>query len=257
MQVYSQSVVGVRLRTLTALLFLAAVLWLITIIWTRDMSVMPGTMGMGLGVFVVMWSVTMAAMMLPSVAPLATLYVRTLQSRRYRRIALFVAGYIVVWSLTGVPAFLLAWVAGHIAVEYPGWATGAAVVIFAVSGLYQLTPLKHRCLRHCRTPLGHVMHYASFTGKTREMRAGMHHGLFCLGCCWGLMLLMVAFGVMNLLAMVALAGVIALEKQWRHGAVVAKATGALSLALAVAVIFVPELAPGLTGTVMEAMTMSS
>jgi predicted metal-binding membrane protein len=127
------------------------------------------------------------------------------------------------------------------------------VVIFAAAGLYQLTSLKHRCLRHCRSPLAHLMHYGNYRGRLRDLRAGAHHGFFCLGCCWGLMLLMIAFGVMNLLAMVVLAGVIGIEKQWRHGERFARVTGAVSLALAVAVIFVPELAPGLDGGVMDTM----
>jgi len=120
-----------------------------------------------------------------------------------------------------------------------------AVLVFAGVGLYQLTPLKFRCLKHCRTPLGHMMHYASFQGPLRHFNAGAHHGLFCLGCCWALMVLMVAFGVMNLWAMIILAVVIALEKLWKRGELLAKGAGVASLILAVVVIFQPGVAPGL------------
>jgi predicted metal-binding membrane protein len=234
-----------RVRILVVLLLVAAALWLATIIWAQDMEVMPGTMGMGLALFVVMWTLMMAAMMLPSAFSMFVLYASMVQSQ-HRRLGLFVAGYLLAWSLTGIPAFALAWGTGRIAADSASWATTAAVVIFASCGLYQLTPLKDRCLRHCRTPLSHLLHYGSYRGTLRDLRAGAHHGLYCLGCCWGLMLLIIAFGVMNLVAMVALAGVVVLEKQWVHGEAVAKVAGVISLILAVAVIFVPDLAPGLS-----------
>ena len=80
------------------------------------------------------------------------------------------------------------------------------------------------------------------------MRAGAHHGAYCLGCCWSLMALFVVVGVMNLAAMVVLAAVVLAEKLWAHGEVLARAVGLAALALAVAVIWVPALAPGLHGT---------
>jgi predicted metal-binding membrane protein len=237
---------------LVVLVFAAAALWLATVIWARSMEVMPGTMGMDLVTFVVMWTLMMAAMMLPSAFTMITLYASMVQSRS-KRLSRFIAGYLLTWSLTGVPAFALAWFAGEIAVDHQAWARASAAVIFAAAGLYQLTPLKERCLRHCRTPLGHLLHYGSYRGAFRDLRAGMHHGLFCLGCCWGLMLLMVAFGVMNLATMTILAGVIALEKQWTHGEKVARGVGILALLLAIGVLFVPDLAPGLLATAMDAM----
>jgi predicted metal-binding membrane protein len=245
-----------RTRLLVGISLLAAVLWLVVATWARSMDAMPGTMGLGLAMFVVMWSLMMAAMMLPSSMPLAALYARTVTIHRQRRLVLFGAGYLLAWALTGLPVFGLAWVAGRLAGNNPGWATAAASAIFAIVGLYQLTPLKDRCLHHCRSPLSHLFRYASYRGRLRDLRAGLHHGMYCLGCCWGLMSLMVAFGVMNLWAMVALAAVIALEKQWTHGAAVARLTGVAALALALLVPFVPELAPGLHAardTVMDGM----
>ena len=145
-------------------------------------------------------------------------------------------------------AFGLAWTFGRIAQDHQSLARGTVVATFAVVGLYQLTPAKRRCLSHCRSPISHLLHYASFRGRSRDLRAGYSHGLFCLGCCWALMVLLVAFGVMNLAAMVGLAAIVGIEKIWRHGDTFAKVVGVAALAYAVALVFAPHLAPGLTPT---------
>jgi predicted metal-binding membrane protein len=123
-----------------------------------------------------------------------------------------------------------------------------AVAVFASCGVYQLTPLKARCLKHCRSPLSLLLHYGAYRGPLRDVCAGVHHGAYCLGCCWSLMALFVVVGVMNLAAMVVLAAVVLAEKLWVHGELLARAVGVAALALAVAVIWVPALAPGLHGT---------
>ena len=206
---------------------------------------MPGTMGMGVVSFTVMWGLMMAAMMLPSVAPFAQSYQATLVEHRAPRLIALSLGYLAVWTAMGVVAFAVADWFGRLAVEDANLAQWVAVGTFAVVGVYQLTPLKFRCLSHCRSPLGHLMHYLGFTGKLRDFRAGASHGWFCLGCCWALMLLMVAFGVMNVGAMVGLAAVIAVEKVWRHGEKFARVFGVGCLGFAVLLIFEPGLAPGL------------
>lgn len=238
-----------------AILIAAAFAWVGTVIWAQEMGVMPGTMGMTLIAFVVMWTLMMAAMMLPSAMPMISLYAATIRTTRWPRMSLFGSGYLLAWAVSGIPAFVLAWIAGEIAVDYTAWTTATAIAIFVAAGLYQLTSLKHRCLAHCRSPLAHILHYGNYRGRLRDLRSGMHHGLYCLGCCWSLMLLMIAFGVMNLLAMVVLAMVIGIEKQWRHGERFAQVTGIVALGLAVAVIFFPDLAPGLDGGSMGAMEM--
>lgn len=235
------------LGSITAILLLAAMAWLGTILWAQDMGVMPGTMGMTLVAFVLMWTLMMAAMMLPSAMPMIVLYSRTIRSSRALRMSALGGGYVLAWGLTGVPAYLLADFTGRIAADYQTLTTAVAVMIFVAAGIYQLTSLKFRCLAHCRSPLGHLMHYGNYKGRLRDLRAGAHHGFFCLGCCWALMALMIVFGVMNLLAMVALAAVVGIEKQWRHGERFAQATGVACLALAFAVAFAPDLAPGLNG----------
>src|SRR6266498_3157237 len=199
------------LRRLTppaaGLLLLAAVAWLATVGQAAAMHGMTGAMGLGLAAFVGMWALMMAAMMLPSVAPVASMYQRSVRSYRALRLA--------------------------------GFATG---------GVYQLTPLKSRCLRHCRSPLSLLLHYGAYRGRLRDVRAGAHHAAYCLGCCWSLMALFVALGLMNLAAMVALAVVVLVEKLWVHGEVLARAVGVAALVLAVAAIWLPALAPGLHDT---------
>jgi predicted metal-binding membrane protein len=105
--------------------------------------------------------------------------------------------------------------------------------------------LKRWCLRHCRSPIGHLIHYAAYRGRSRDLRAGLHHGLLCIGCCWMLMVALIVVGVMNVAAMLVLTALIVLEKRWRFGEQLAKFAGAAAIALAVAVAFQPSLAPGL------------
>jgi predicted metal-binding membrane protein len=191
----------------------------------------------------------MAAMMLPSAAPFASLYSRTFSDGRGSRLAAFASGYLIVWTLAALPAYGLAWLASRIAGGHPAAATAAAAAIFAACGAYQLTPLKDRCLARCRSPLGFLLKLGAYRGRTRDLRAGLYHGTFCLACCWALMTLLVAFGLMNVIAMVVLAGAVLAEKTWARGAGFSRALGIAALALAVAVIFEPGIAPGLHYTV--------
>ena len=230
------------------LLVLAAGAWAATVTVARGMSGMTGTMGLGLAAFVAIWTLMMAAMMLPSVAPTAALYARTVQSRRTVRLAGMVAGYLAVWAVAGLPAYGLAWMTGSLTGQHPSVAHVLAIVTFAVVGAYQLSPLKDRCLAHCRSPLALLLHYGSYRGRSRDLRVGLHHGGYCLGCCWGLMVILIAVGVMNLVAMVGLAALVLVEKTWRWGVVAGRIAGVALLALAVAAIWLPWLAPGLHGT---------
>jgi len=226
-------------------LIAAAGAWAGTVVLARGMTGMTGTMGLGLAVFVLVWTLMMAAMMLPSVTPLASLYVRTVQSNRTVRLAALVAGYLAVWAAVGVPAFGLAWLTGWMTGRHPGAAHVLAVAIFAACGVYQLTRLKDRCLAHCRSPIALLLHYGSYRGRSRDLRAGAHHGAYCLGCCWALMVILIAVGVMNIAAMVGLAAVILVEKTWRWGQLAGRVAGVAALGLAVAIIWLPWLAPGL------------
>jgi predicted metal-binding membrane protein len=235
-----------RVTPFVSLLLVAAgAAWVGVLVLAGQMGAMPGTMGLGFASFAGVWVLMMAAMMLPSVVPFASLYVDRMPAPRGRRLMGFVSGYALVWGAVAVPAFGLAWVADRVVDGHAGAATGLAVVIFAACGVYQLTPLKDRCLAKCRSPLGQVFQYASYRGRTRDLRVGVHHGAYCLGCCWALMGLLVAFGLMNVVAMVVLAGVVLVEKVWPYGPGFARAVGVVAAACAVLVIWVPGLAPGL------------
>ncbi len=214
---------------------------------------MMGTMGLGLVVFVPVWTLMMAAMMLPSVTPVATLYARAVQGSRTTRIACLVAGYLGVWAVVGLPAYGLAWLTGWLTGRHPGPAHIVAVALFALCGAYQLSRLKDRCLAHCRSPLALLLHYGSYRGRLRDLRVGVHHGGYCLGCCWALMVILLAVGVMNVAAMVGLAALILIEKTWSWGPAAGLLAGVAALALAVATIWFPWLAPGLHAA---PMTMS-
>jgi len=200
------------------------------------------------------WTLMMAAMMLPSVTPTASLYAKTVRGNRTLRIAGLTAGYLGAWAAAGLPAYGLAWLAGWLAGSQPNAARVLAAVLFAGCGVYQLSSLKDRCLAHCRSPLSLLLHYGSYRGRFRDLRAGAHHGLFCLGCCWGLMVILVAVGLMNVAAMVGLAAVILIEKVFSWGPAAGRLAGVAALALAVAVFWFPWLAPGLHAPPMMPMT---
>lgn len=240
--------------TSTALPLLAtAAAWTWLVLRRDDMG--SGTMTGALPAFLGAWTVMMAAMMLPATAPVASLYARTAPGHRTPRVIAFSAGYVLVWAAAGLPAYALATGASRVAIGYPAAGTAVAAAVFALNGVYQLTPLKDLCLTRCRSPIGLLLRYASYKGPSRHMRAGAHHGAFCLGCCWSLMLLFTAFGVMNLWAMVGLAAVITAEKRLPRGRLLARVTGLASLALAVAVLWLPRLAPNLTGGDMTGMSL--
>ncbi len=236
------------------LLVAAAGAWLATIAIATDMDVMPGTMGLGWLAFLGAWTLMMAAMMLPSITPLASLYVRTMRGHAARRTVLLSAGYLAVWAAIGLVAFVVAAGADRLATHAPGWAQAVAIVSCVACGVYQLTPAKERCLRHCRSPLGHLLRYSSMRGPLVDVRVGIDHAAWCLACCWSLMVLLVTFGVMNLYAMVVLAAVIVIEKVLVPGRWFSVVVGLAALGLGIAVWIDPSLAAGFHApAVMEGM----
>ncbi|MEU6770637.1 DUF2182 domain-containing protein [Streptomyces sp. NPDC046759] len=242
-----------RARPAALLLVVAAAAWGLVVTRWGGMQATPGTMSLGLPAFLVMWTLMTAAMMLPATAPVAALYARTITVHRTPRMVAFTVAYLLVWAAAGLPAYGLAAGLGQAAKLPAAAGTAVAAAVFAISGLYQLTPLKDRCLAMCRSPIGLMLGYASYPRQSRDLRAGAHHGAFCLGCCWSLMVLLAAFGVMNLWAMVVLTTVITVEKLAPAGRRVARAVGVASIALAFAVFWVPALALGLTGGGMAGM----
>ena len=206
-----------------ALLFCAAAAWAVTATQAASMG-MGGLGMMTAGLFLITWLVMMVAMMFPSVAPMVLAYasVSRMRGAGYVPTAVFVAGYLVVWTVVGLVPLLGLRVANELWMTPPSWlprAEGAAIV---AAGLYQLTPLKEACLRACRSPLGFVMSHDWGAGPLAPLRAGAEHGVYCVGCCWALMLVLAVLGLMNLAWMAVIAAVFFIEKNVRFGDVAPK-----------------------------------
>jgi predicted metal-binding membrane protein len=215
-----------------------------------------GAMGLALPLFTALWITMMAAMMIPSVAPTAIMWTRAIAAKasggqRALRITEFVSGYLLAWAAYGLLAYAALTAIEQMVEVSPETGRLLGVGLFAAAGIYQFTPLKDVCLRHCRSPLGQLLHYGSFGGPARDLRVGLHHGFFCVGCCWALMVVLLAMGVMNLAAMIGLAFVIALEKLWRRGETFARVVGVIWLLTALAAYWFPSIAPGLRAGSMD------
>src|SRR6516165_1316491 len=241
-----------------AVAVLEAAAWVVTFILARTMGNGPGTMGLALLPFLGLWVVMMAAMMLPSVAPVGVLWTRLITGAsagpaRALRMGLFLSGYLLAWAVAGVVAFAALAGTGRLLTASPAAAKWLGVAIFTTAGIYQFTPWKDFCLRRCRSPIGALMYYLGFQGRGRDLRVGVHHGATCAGCCWGLMIVLIAVGVMNVAVMAALAAVIFAEKLWRHGKPFAQAVGVVLVAAGILAIWLPWLLPGLHVTGMPAM----
>ena len=183
-----------------------------------------------------MWAAMMAGMMLPTAAPLVLLYARAARQQVASNNAVgqiygLVGGYALVWALFSVGATGLQWTLAIWQVLTPMMepsTRAAAGVLLLVAGLYQLTPLKQTCLTSCRTPLAFLS--ARWRGGVGgAFRMGAEHGAECLGCCWALMLLLFAGGVMNLFVVAAFTAWVAVEKLAPFGAQSARISGALLL----------------------------
>ena len=143
--------------------------------------------------------------------------------------SLFLSGYLLAWAACGVAAFAALAGTDRLLTASPTAAKWLGVAIVVGAGIYQMTPWKDWCLRQCRSPIGALIRYIGFNGRSRDLRVGVHHGATCIGCCWGLMILLVAVGAMNVPAMIALGVVIFAEKLWRHGKLFGHAIGILLL----------------------------
>jgi predicted metal-binding membrane protein len=237
-------------RPWIVLVALAAAAWAITVTQARSMGNGPGTMGLAWLPFLVLWVLMMAAMMLPSVAPVAVLWTRSISGvstglERVVRMSLFLSGYLLAWAGCGGVAYAALAGSGRLLAFSPTAAKWLGVGIFVTAGSYQFTPFKDWCLRRCRSPIGALMYYIGFKGRSRDVRVGLHHGATCVGCCWGLMIVLVAVGVMNVAVMAALAVVIFAEKLWRHGKPFGKGVGVVLVAIGILAIWFPWLLPGL------------
>jgi predicted metal-binding membrane protein len=171
------------------------------------------------GLMFAMWWVMMVAMMLPSATPMLLLFARVnrqqqARERPYVPTGVFAAGYLLAWGGFSVLATALQWALEQAGLLSPMMVTtsywlGGGILLAA--GLWQLTPIKGVCLRHCRSPLGFLMQ-GWRPGRVGALRMGLEHGTFCLGCCWFLMGLLFFGGIMNLFWIAGLAGFVLLEK---------------------------------------------
>jgi predicted metal-binding membrane protein len=191
--------------------------------------------------YVAGWVLMLAAMMLPTTLPLLEIYRRLTRRRDDRALllGLVIAGYLAAWAGFGLAAHGLDLALHALAAEsawltFNGWALGAGVL--AVAGAFQFSRLKYACLDKCRMPLGLVMQYWRGRGPRRQaLQLGLHHGLFCVGCCWALMLLMFVVGTGSVGWMLALGAVMAAEKNLPWGRRLAGPLGAGLLVLAAAI----------------------
>ena len=214
----------------TALLACAAAAWLFTIT-TADSMGAGGMAMMSAGLFLITWLVMMVAMMFPSVAPMTLTFAAVSRTRGEGLLptAVFVFGYLVVWTAAGlIPLAILA-AGNQIWMTPPPWLPhlGGAVIILA--GLYQFTPLKDVCLRACRTPLGFILSHDFGAGPAAAVRAGASHGLYCIGCCWALMAILAVLGLMNITWMAVFAAIFFIERNVRFGDLLPRAVGVASI----------------------------
>jgi predicted metal-binding membrane protein len=183
-----------------------------------------------------MWSVMMTAMMLPSAAPLILLYGaaarRSPRPTARRHTYALAAGYLAAWTAFSLAATGLQRVLASLLLLSPMMEAGSSRVsgtLLIVAGVYQWTPLKHACLRACQSPLGFLMaHWRD--GWSGAFRVGLEHGSYCIGCCWALMLLLFAGGVMNVVVIAGLTAWVAFEKLAPFGRRGAQVSGVLMIA---------------------------
>jgi predicted metal-binding membrane protein len=191
----------------------------------------------------IMWAVMMVAMMVPSAAPMILLFATINRKRRHQErpfvaTGIFLAGYLVIWTLFSALATLAQWGLHAAALLSPMMVStspllGGALLIAA--GIFQWTPLKHACLTHCRAPFDFLMSDWR-EGRGGAFGMGLHHGIYCLGCCWFLMALLFVAGVMNLLWVAAITLFVLVEKVVPAGATIGRATGALLVAAGIALL---------------------
>jgi predicted metal-binding membrane protein len=241
-----------RTLILGVLLVLAAGCWAV-LIWqaaSMDRMAMGLTMGLGAPLFLGLWVAMMVAMMFPAAAPMLLLFVRVSAAKQARGQAyvpawVFIGAYLVVWALAGVVAYGAAVGADHLANRWL-WVMEHAAriggVVFIVAGVYQLSPLKNRCLSNCRTPLSFVLQRWR-EGYGGAVRMGLEHGLFCLGCCWLLFVMLFPLGMMNVAAMAVITGLVYAEKVFPMGERIAQVAAVALVGYGLLVVLVPRTLP--------------
>ena len=250
-----------QLAVLVFLVLLTVAVWILTLAQMRTMTGMDGQMGgmamgdgagpepgMRLILYLGMWVAMMAAMMMPAAAPMILMFGTVYRTKRERGGTfvptwVFVAGYLGVWAGVGACAWAMGDFGEALARAYPGLRElGARVAAVAMIGaaLYQLTPLKERCLSHCRSPLSFVMQHWR-PGVSGAWRMGVDHGVYCVGCCWALFLLLVVVGLASLPWMGLITVIVCAEKLLPHGRPVSLGVAGLLFVLGLLTLARPDL----------------
>ena len=255
---------GTQLALLGMLLVLAVIAWAVTNDRMGGMASGPDMDLGSLGFYVTVWVVMMAAMMFPSVAPTVIVYDRLRAGHREHgkgagaeATALFVVGYLSVWSAAGLAAY---WLIKAVAAANPAflaWEEAGQYIaggVIVTAALYQVTPMKRACLVKCRSPLMFLAERWRY-GRLGALELGARHGAWCLGCCWALMAALFAVGVMSVGWMALIAAFIAAEKLLPWPVVARHAVAVTLLVLGLGVALAPDAVPGFSEPSGMNMTM--
>ncbi|MCZ6843816.1 MAG: DUF2182 domain-containing protein [SAR324 cluster bacterium] len=232
-----------RLVVLAGLAGVTVLAWVYLFVLAADMSGMNmgGAMtsmqvkpwsGLDFLLMFLMWAVMMIGMMVPSAAPMILLFALFARKKReenkpYVPVGAFASGYLIVWTAFSAVAVVLQWGLEQATLLSPMMVSASPYLggsLLIAAGIYQFTPLKNVCLKHCRSPFGFIaLHWRP--GAWGGLRMGIHHGAFCVGCCWVMMTLLFVGGVMNLLWVAAIAAFVLVEKVLPRGPLTGRITG--------------------------------
>ena len=233
---------------IVSLLFTAALSWYFSTMQPDMMNIMIGYNPILISLFIASWTAGMAAMMFPAIIPMVVLYNKLITNKQSElfavtihtrflhtfNIVLFVGIYLIIWALTGL-GLLLGW---SVAMNFlmNNHSNNDVAIIFGsiliISGIYQFTPIKNKCIAYCESPLSFFMKRWK-SGTPGAISMGAYHGLYCLGCCWPYFLIMLALGWMSLVLMGLFAAIIFGEKMWKKGIWVARCFGIALIILGV------------------------
>lgn len=192
--------------------------------------------------FVLVWTVMMAAMMLPAAFPMLVIFASANAGRRRHTTVptwIFGAGYLLIWAAAGILVYVLVQIGSDVATQLAPaarerWAPLTLGATLVVAGLYQFTPLKRVCLSHCRSPFAFVVQHWR-EGRMGALRMGLRHGTYCLGCCWALFAVLVAVGLMSLAWMLLLTLIVFIEKTLPRAGLTSPIVGVAFAAFGIAV----------------------
>ena len=247
-----------------AVVVVAVIAWFFTLRMAGSMSEMVNGLGqvgrrmpneMGIGRFLLMWSVMMVAMMAPAVVPAALAHRLVLRHRGESAAssAAFVTGFLAVWSVVGVVYLLpFLWFRGLAADAADSWwLPVVAGSILVVAGGYQFSRRKAHCQGACCAPVTLALHNDAGTGPASALRTGVDHGIHCLGCCWALMAVLLVVGLMNIVWMIALSLLFLVEKHSPKALAFGRVLGVALVVLGVAVMTQPDLLHKISGAGTE------